>query len=245
MQLNYKFIGNPKSDKLILFLHEGLGSIGQWRDYPEKLCKATNAYGLIYDRRGYGQSPGSLKDRKTDYLHRAADELATVIEQIVPDGYRIFLYGHSDGGSIALIYGANHPKTAAGIITEAAHVFVEEETIIGVREALPPFKAGKFDGLSRYHGERFKEVFMAWNSIWLNSEFRSWDITQLLPQISCPILIIQGQDDQYGTIKQVNSINELTSGESRIFMPENCGHAPYKESTEQTLKQATAFIHEY
>ncbi|NOQ73559.1 MAG: alpha/beta fold hydrolase [Crocinitomix sp.] len=242
MALNHAFIGDPTAKKIIVFLHEGLGSIAQWKAFPELVCKATNSYGLVYDRYGYGKSEGSLVNRKIDYLEQGAVELENVIDSLVPSTYDLFLYGHSDGGSIALIYTAKHPLKVTGLITEAAHVFVEDITIAGVRAALPYFEQGKFDGLKKYHGDRFQEVFMAWNKIWLNPAFRNWNISPLLPQITCPQLIIQGEDDQYGTLKQVETIANNTTGKSRVFTPKNCNHAPHKENEKETLLEVTRFL---
>lgn len=242
MDLNYRFIGNPESERIIVFLHEGLGSIKQWKDFPAQLCTATDSYGLVYDRSGYGESKGSLKDRQANYLHLAAQELSTVIQKLIPTRYRLFLYGHSDGGSIALIYAAEHPNKPTGIITEAAHVFVEKETLAGVKAAQQPFKAGKFDGLKKFHGDRFEEVFLAWNNIWLHPSFHDWNITALLPKITCPQLIMQGKNDQYGTLQQIESIKSLTAGNTVIFTPDNCGHAPHKEKKQDVLTKTTDFI---
>lgn len=245
MELNYKFIGNPASSNLIVFLHEGLGSIAQWKEYPELLCEATNSYGLVYDRAGYGKSKGSLVNRTATYLHEAAHELSLLLEHIQPNVENIYLYGHSDGGSIALIYAADFEnKKLKGIITEAAHVFVEQETIDGVRKAIQPFKEGKLKGLEKYHGDRYKEVFLAWNNIWLTPLFAHWNIESKLERITCPQLIIQGINDQYGTLKQVESIANNTKGRSEKYTPENCGHAPHKEKQKDTLLKASKFINE-
>jgi len=145
MHLNHVFVG-PASTTLIVFLHEGLGSIPQWKSYPVDLCNALNVRGLVYDRTGYGRSSGSLADRKPDYLHQAANELSQIIESIKADFDQIILHGHSDGGSIALIAAAELKNQITALITEAAHVFVEPETIKGVREARPLFHEGLFDG---------------------------------------------------------------------------------------------------
>lgn len=246
MELNYQFIGNKEASKLIIFLHEGLGSVAQWKTYPAKLCELTNTYGLVYDRKGYGKSLGNLKDRKATYLHDAAHELFLLITKLKLFQYEIYLYGHSDGGSIALIYAADFKKyNLKGIITEAAHVFVEPKTIEGVKDANIPFKKGKFDGLAKYHGKRFKEVFYAWNDIWLSPLFAHWNIVHKLPQINCPILIIQGEDDQYGTLKQVETIAESVNSELiQTYTPSDCGHAPHKEQQKDTLLTVHKFINE-
>ncbi len=241
--LNYIFIGNPNAQHLIIFLHEGLGSIEQWKHFPMQVCTENDCYGLVYDRSGYGKSPGNLLNRTTHYLHEAADELAGIIAEIQKE-YKIILYGHSDGGSIALIHAALFPTHIKAIITEAAHVIVEEETISGVKAAQAPFLDGKFNGLKKYHGSRFTEVFLAWNTIWQTSAFATWSITDLLPKITCPQLIIQGDADEYGTIKQVELIESLTAGRSIRFIAKNCGHAPHKEMEKETLIHIKVFLNE-
>lgn len=241
-KINWIEVGHSSSPTTIIFLHEGLGCIEMWKDYPEALCNALKVRGIVYDRSGYGKSEGSLKDRKNTYLHEAADELSKLIQN-----WQIelpILYGHSDGGSIALIYAAQHPENIKAVITEAAHVFNEPETIEGVKEARPWMKAGKMEGLRKYHGERFQEVFYAWNDIWLDDSFKDWNISDLLPNIVCPQLIIQGTNDQYGTLKQVETIQQLTSGKTIAFTPNNCGHAPFKEQREKVIEAAIQFIND-
>lgn len=241
MDLNIVYIGDPKAEYIFIFLHEGLGSIEQWRNFPAQVCAENNCYGLVYDRSGYGKSPGNLTLRTAHYLHEAATELAEVISNI-PKHYKKILYGHSDGGSIALIYAAQHPQTVYAIVTEAAHVIVEMETIRGVKAALIPYYQGEFDGLKKYHGYRYQEVFLAWSSIWLSPAFEKWSIENLLAQIICPQLIIQGAADQYGTLKQVKLIEKLTTGPSSTFIVDDCGHAPHKEKEKETLLAVKTFL---
>ena len=233
--LNHKFIGNENADTIVIFLHQGLGSISQWRDFPTKVCAAINAYGYIYDRAGYGQSPGNLKDRTAAYLHEAADELSAVISNHIGASRKIILYGHSDGASIALIYAALYPDKIFKIVSEAAHVLVEQVTIDGVKAAQLDFEKGYFDGLEKYHGKRFKEVFYAWNDIWLSKEFKDWNIVDLLPNIKAKTLIIQGEDDIYGSLKQVELINANIPVETKTLIIPNCGHTPHKEFENDTL----------
>lgn len=240
-KINWVEVGQPEAETTIIFLHEGLGCVEMWRDYPALLCQKLGVSGIVYDRSGYGKSAGSLKNRKADYLHLAAEELHSLIQSI--DIKQPILYGHSDGGSIALIYAAIYGQVIA-LITEAAHVFNEPETIAGVKAARPLISEGTMDGLKKYHGERYEEVFYAWNDIWLDDSFKNWDITGLLPKIIAPQLIIQGEDDPYGTFKQVDAISEQTKGETRLFLPKNCGHAPFKEQTEQVLNEVVNFSHD-
>jgi pimeloyl-ACP methyl ester carboxylesterase len=242
MNLNWIEVGIKDADQTIVFLHEGLGCIEMWRDYPNELCLRTNSRGIIYDRAGYGKSPGSLIGRKADYLHLAADELQNLAQHFNLENF--ILYGHSDGGSIALIHAAKYPTNVKALITEAAHAFNEDVTIEGVLAARPLLKEGKMDGLKKYHGQRYGEVFHAWNDIWLDDTFKEWSIEDEIVHILAPNLIIQGEDDQYGTLRQVDRICEITKGKSQNFKPKNCGHAPFKEQREQVLEITSNFINE-
>jgi len=156
----------------------------------------------------------------------------------------IILYGHSDGGSIALIFGAKYPNLIHLIITEAAHVFVEQVTLDGIKPTEIAFKEGKLNGLKKYHGERFKDVFYAWVNIWNHPSFLEWTIETELKNIICPQLSIQGLNDQYGTLKQIESIRYHTKGNTTIFTPANCGHAPFKEKRNEVMEKVIIFIEE-
>lgn len=243
MDLNWIEIGNLKSEETMVFLHEGLGCIELWKDYPQLLCKKLNIRGVVYDRAGYGKSPGSLTDRKADYLHLAAIELESLLDKLKIKS--VHLYGHSDGGSIALIFASKYPELAKSVITEAAHVFNENETISGVKAARPLLKQGKMEGLKKYHGNRYKEVFNAWNNIWLDNTFRDWNIEHEVSAVHCPSLIIQGRDDQYGTLKQVYAIEKAIKGATMTLIPYNCGHAPFKEQQEVVIENVINFYNEY
>jgi len=240
--LNHKFVGNQNSNQCIIFLHEGLGCIDMWKSYPNELCLHLNMQGLIYDRAGYGKSKGDLRHRTPNYLHAAADELYELIHTLKIQNKDLILYGHSDGGSIALIFAAKHPHLTHSVITEAAHVFVEEITLDGIKPAKKAFKEGKLDGLRKYHGENYKMVFNAWVDIWNHPSFLNWNIETELTNILCPQLIIQGLNDQYGTLKQVESINKNTTGKTTILTPDNCGHAPFKEKTKEVMNEVITFI---
>lgn len=242
MNLNWIEVGNRDSEDCIIFLHEGLGCIEMWKSYPENLCKQLNFRGFIYDRAGYGKSPGSLLDRNADYLHRAAIELSQFIDHLQLD--QVHLYGHSDGGSVALIYAGSEPTKVKSLITEAAHIFNEPETIAGVKAARPFLLEGKMDGLKKYHGERYQEVFFAWNDIWLDASFENWNIEEIANNITCPLLVIQGKNDQYGTLAQVKAICKTNPKMARSLIPENCGHAPFKEQTQIVLNEVLNFYNE-
>jgi pimeloyl-ACP methyl ester carboxylesterase len=240
--LNHQFIGNQTSKNLIVFLHEGLGCIEMWKDYPTLVCKQLNCLGLVYDRAGYGKSEGDLSHRAPNYLHQGVDELYNLLKALNLLDKNIILYGHSDGGSIALLFASKYPELIEKIITEAAHVFVEDETLEGIKPAVEAFETGKLEGLKKYHGSRYKTVFYAWVNIWNAPEFRTWNIESELQSITCPQLIIQGANDQYGTLKQVESIKLNTKGETHILIPENCGHAPFKSQKNMVLKAVIKFL---
>jgi pimeloyl-ACP methyl ester carboxylesterase len=239
--LHHEFVGNLSSQKLIIFLHQGLGSIAQWKDFPAKVCQEVDSAGLMYDRQGYGKSQGSLNDRTDHYLHEASVELEDLIEQLAVDYPKIILYGHSDGGSIALIYAAKNPSSSVAIITEAAHVIVEEITINGIQNAGKQFQQGLFAGLSKYH-KNYWEVFNAWYTTWLRPSFKSWSLIHELPDVIVPQLAIQGIDDEYGTLHQLDLIEKHTVGLTKIVKIPNCGHAPHKEKEIETLTVVKAFI---
>ena len=240
--LNYRLISSKNANATIIFLHEGLGCVEMWKNYPDLVCEKLNCNGVVYDRAGYGKSDGSLKNRQVDYLHLASKELHDFILKLNLQSQNIILYGHSDGGSIALIYAGLYPNSCLAVVTEAAHVFVEEVTLNGIKPAVNAFENGKLNGLKKYHGNKFEEVFYAWVNIWNHPTFLDWNIEQEIRSIQCPQLIIQGKDDQYGTLKQVESITQNTTGKTTIFTPENCGHAPFKEKQDEVLNQVELFI---
>ena len=240
--LHHKFIGNHNSDYCIIFLHEGLGCIEMWKNYPKELCDLLNCQGLIYDRAGYGHSKGDLTTRDNTYLHQGADELHQLIHDLNIESKNLILYGHSDGGSIALLFASRFPSLCKTLITEAAHVFVEQETLDGIKPAETAFKEGKLNGLEKYHGHNFNSVFYAWVNIWNHPTFLDWNIENELKNIQCNQLIIQGLNDQYGTLKQVKSIETHTLGKTITFTPPDCGHAPFKEQKEQVLKEVQLFL---
>lgn len=240
-RLYYETIAGPPERPYLVFLHEGLGCTAMWRDFPQRLCRRTGCPGLLYDRLGYGRSAPFAGPRTINYLHRAAlVELPDVLNRLIPDiGY--FLIGHSDGGSIALIHGAERAPLLRGIITEAAHVFVEEETLAGIRVTTEAFAAGKLQGLSAYHGEKTEAVFRAWSDTWLSPAFRHWNIEYLLPSIACPVLAVQGAEDQYGTLAQVDAIAGKIPAAVKA-MVEDCGHVPHREQTANVSELMARFL---
>ncbi|WP_233565250.1 alpha/beta fold hydrolase [Aquimarina sp. AD10] len=228
----------------IIFLHDSLGCIKLWKDFPEKLGLETGLNVLAYDRQGYGESsPFTIHERSTHYLKNEAELLEKLLDQLgLTD---VLLFGHSDGGSIAILAAALFPKRIKGIITEGAHVFVEKETITGIKKAVEAYTNTNLkEKLIRYHGNKTDAVFRMWTQTWLSDKFQSWNIESYLSQIQCPSLIIQGEKDEYGTLDQVTSITTNTKGESTSLILPNIGHTPHKENAKLVIAKTKSFIQE-
>ena len=227
---------------VMVFLHEGLGSIPQWRDFPAQLCQTTGLRGLLYERWGFGGSDPLEGSRTPAYLHQEAQQsLPQVLEQC--GIHRPILVGHSDGGTIALLYAAAYPQRVTAIVTEAAHVFVEELTLAGIREAVQAYEATALaDKLARYHGSNTDSMFRGWSDTWLSPAFRDWNIVAQLPRIVCPSLILQGEDDQYGTPAQVAAIVEAIGQPARGVLIPGCAHVPHHQARERVLEEMVDFI---
>lgn len=226
----------------IVFLHDSLGCIELWRDFPERVGSLTQCNVLVYDRQGYGKSCGfSYEKRENNYLELEADILIDLlnywnIEQPI-------LFGHSDGGSIALLAAAKYPEKIQAIITEGAHVFVEDITINGIKEAITLYETADLKTkLEKYHGNNTEAMFWAWAATWNRPDFIRWNIEHFLPSIVCPSLIIQGENDEYGTLKQVESIIEQVSGTTEKFIIPKIGHTPHKEAADVVLEKVSDFI---
>jgi pimeloyl-ACP methyl ester carboxylesterase len=241
-RLYYQLIDGNTALPHLVFLHEGLGCIAMWGDFPAKLCTATGCPGMVYDRLGYGKSSALKHARTIHYLHDyALYELPELLEKVLPDTPYI-LIGHSDGGSIGLIFSAERPLLLHGIVTEAAHVFVEAETIAGIKVANDAWAKGKLRGLSKYHGDKTATLYQAWSQTWLSKWFTSWNIEYLLPSIEVPLLIIQGSDDQYASPNHAACIASKTSGHTQVEIVDNCAHVPHIEAQAAVLQLMADFI---
>lgn len=241
-EIAVKKFGDFQGKPTIIFLHDSLGCIELWRDFPQKLGELTQCNVLIYDRQGYGKScPFSYSKRDNLYLEQEADILNKLLNHWNID--KAILFGHSDGGSIALITAAKYPTKILGITTEGAHIFVEKVTIKGIEEAIVHYtKKDLKSKLEKYHANNTEEMFWAWASTWTSNEFKSWNIEKFLPLIKCDSLIIQGEDDEYGTLKQVERISSQTSGKSFQFIVPKVKHTPHKEVPEIILEKVKDFI---
>lgn len=243
-QIHYRPLYGDPSRPVLVFLHEGLGSIEMWKEFPEKLCRATGCSGLVFDREGYGGSSALTDIRDDDYLHEYAyQELPEVLAELIPDKPYI-LIGHSDGGSIALLHAAQRPEYLKGVITEAAHIFVEDVTLEGIRVATDAYAAGKLAGLNKYHGDKTDQIFRAWSDTWLKPSFAKWNIEQDLSKIDVKTLAIQGADDQYATDHHVLAIQSGIGPHAEAVILPNCAHTPHREQPDATLALMQQFIAE-
>ena len=245
ISLEYQWINATLSDApLLVFLHEGLGSVSMWRNWPEQVCQAAQCRGLVFSRYGYGQStPRPLtQPRSPDYLHIEAQQaLPALFKALGLEHERPVLFGHSDGGSIALLYAAMYPDQVKGIAVAAPHIFVEDITIKGIEEAREVyFKTDLEQKLGRHHQDP-ASVFWSWNDTWLKPEFRHWNIEALVPDIRCPILAIQGEGDEYGSLEQIRGIKRLAPQTELCILPE-CGHIPHRDQTESVTRELADFV---
>ncbi len=221
---------NSNAADTIVFLHDSLGCTALWRDFPEYLANMLGCNYLVYDRRGYGLSDSmETTIRQVNYMHTEADVLIEVLQACKIE--QAILFGHSDGGTIALIAASVYPEYIKAIITEGAHVFVEEITLDGIANTQLQYETTNLkERLQKYHGNNTEQLFEAWVNIWLSDKFKSWDITSVLTNIECPTLIIQGTEDEFGTYAQVEAIAEGVKGATEICMVANAGHSPHKQN---------------
>ena len=241
-KIYYQTITGKANLPYLIFLHEGLGCTAMWGDFPALLCQQTGCSGLMYDRQGYGLSSPFTTPRTVNYLHHSAlQELPAVIEKLIPESPYI-LIGHSDGGTIALIHAAERPSAMRAIITEAAHVYVDHETVNGIIAAAKAWEEGKLRGLCKYHGDHTETVFKAWSETWLSEWFKHWNVEYLLPSIDAPLLVIQGKNDQYGSFDQPKSISSKTAGTAQMEIVDNCAHIPHLEAQPQIITLMSEFI---
>jgi pimeloyl-ACP methyl ester carboxylesterase len=226
------------AETALVFLHEGLGSVALWRDFPDRLAEATGRRALIYSRAGHGDSPVPDQPRTPRFMH---DEALDVLPRLLHEHgiEQPMLVGHSDGGSIALIYASQHPVSK--LVLLAPHVFVEDLSVASIAEARETFETTDLrDRMARYHRDA-EATFRLWNDIWLAPAFRDWNIEDVLPGITAPVLAIQGEHDQYGTLAQIDAIENGVAGEfERVVL--DAHHAPHLEAPEATLDAAAEFI---
>ena len=249
VRIETRWVGPADSDRpLIVFLHEGLGSVSMWRDFPERLCEAVASRGLVFSRRGYGRSTPPDADERwaPDYMHdETRDALPAVFEAlgIDPQARPVILVGHSDGGSIALLFAALFPERVAAVVAIAPHIVVEDITVLSIEAAREAFIQGSLRaGLARHHDDP-EATFMRWNRIWLAPAFRAWSIEREVAAIRCPMLAVQGVDDPYGTLDQIHGIARLAPQTRLVELPA-CGHSPHRDQPQALLDALSAFLND-
>jgi pimeloyl-ACP methyl ester carboxylesterase len=231
---------DPQAPSLV-FLHEGLGSLAMWKDFPAKVAAATGCQTLVYSRYGYGWSDALTAPRRVDYMH---DEAMLALPELL-DTLGIaepMLIGHSDGSSIALLHAGGTQRPVRGLVLMAPHIFVEDMTIRSIAVARTVFATSNMaERLKRYHRDP-ENAFRGWNDIWLEPAFRDWNIESYLPAIDCPVLLIQGADDEYGSLAQLEAIERGVGGAvERLVLPD-CRHTPQRDQEAATLQAIRRFV---
>jgi pimeloyl-ACP methyl ester carboxylesterase len=224
----------------LLLLHEGLGCVAMWRDFPEKLAAASGCRVIVWSRAGHGGSQAYTEARTRRYMHREGEEALPAFLAAL-DIKRPLLIGHSDGGSIALIFAGAFPDVPLGVAVMAPHQFVETETLAGIRVARAAWETTDLPKkLARYHHTQAERVFRDWNDCWLSPSFLDWNIEDSLPKICCPVLAIQGEDDEYATMRQIDVIAEQVPG-TKLLKLAKCGHTPQRDQEAVVLEALATF----
>ena len=239
--IEYEWIDAGDAAKPVLvFLHEGLGSIRQWREFPVRVANSTGCRALLYNRYGYGNSDVLAAPHAATFMHDEArvalPELLRSLGIVEP-----VLVGHSDGASISLIYaGSGHP--ARGIVVAAPHVFMEEMNVTAIEELTATFESSDLpERLGKYHRDA-RKTFYGWSDAWRSTGFRAWNIEEFLPRIRCPVLAIQGIEDRYGSMAQLDAIARQLGGPCELVKLENCGHSPHRDQPEAMLDAVARFV---
>jgi pimeloyl-ACP methyl ester carboxylesterase len=231
---------------LLVFLHEGLGSVSMWRDFPARLCDAADCRGLVYSRPGYGRSTPRAPEEfwDVDFMHRQAEQvLPALLEALDVDtaARPPWLFGHSDGGSIALLHAARFPDRVAGCIVLAPHILVEDLSVTSIDATRRAYlETDLRDRLARHHDDP-DSAFWGWNRIWLHPPFKEWSIEAELAAIRSPLLAVQGLDDEYGTLEQIRGIARRVPQTELLELPD-CGHSPHRDQPDRLVAAARDFI---
>ena len=246
-EIEYIWVGssNPTASVMV-FLHEGLGSVSLWKDFPEKLCQKIGVRGLVFSRPGYGRSspetPGKFWG--TDFMHKQAyDFLPAFFDalRIAPYQSPVWLFGHSDGASISLLYAARYPECVQGMIVVAPHTFVEPLTIAHIEKARDLYDTSDLPQKLGKHHTNPDTTFRGWNDVWLSPDFLKWSIESEIQAILAPVLAVQGRQDEYGTLAQINGIQQAVS-QTECAIIENCGHSPHRDQPAQLINISANFF---
>jgi len=239
--IEYLRIAGAGNLPTLVMLHEGLGSVSMWRDFPQKLAAATACSVFVYSRIGYGASeplPEGRHIRKPTYMHDEAWELLPELRKVQKLEH-VVLFGHSDGASIALLHAARHP--VEGVVVMAPHVRVEKISITSIEQAKVAYETTDLRArLEKYHDD-VDGAFWGWNDIWLSPEFRNWNIEAEVAKIGAPVLAMQGENDEYGTMYQIEEIQRRKPG-TRILAIPNCKHSPHRDQPDQVIALTQSFL---
>lgn len=231
-----------KDIPVLIFLHEALGSIDLWKSFPQELSDELNLPALVYDRFGHGDSDPMELPREKGYLEKEAFEILPELLNHL-DINRVILVGHSDGASIALLYASKYKEQALAVISMATHVFVEEAGLRGIMEARIAYESRNLkQKLLQYHGDKTDDLFYAWNNTWSSENYRDWNMESCLKEIKSPVLVIQGEDDEYASMEQVTRVSRQVAGHSEEFIVPKCAHIPFLQAKKVVLERVVGFL---
>jgi pimeloyl-ACP methyl ester carboxylesterase len=242
-QLEYRWIGpRPGDAPTIVFLHEGLGCLGMWRDFPDRVASAAGCGALVYSRMGYGASEPVRGPRPVRFMHdEALEVLPAVIKRFKLE--EVVLFGHSDGASIAIVHAGARLEAIRALILEAPHVFVEPVCVERIARIAEEYETTRLrQRLAKYHGGNTDAMFKTWTDVWLRPEFRQWNIEEYLPAIESPVLVVQGEEDEYGTVRQVEAVLAQVRGPAKSLMLARCGHSPHSDQPDEVLEATSRFV---
>ncbi|MDH4062544.1 MAG: alpha/beta hydrolase [Aquincola sp.] len=246
VRIEHAWIDRRRRDApLVVFLHEGLGSLSMWRDFPGRLCAAAGTRGLVYSRPGYGRSTPRTAEEAwgLDFMHRQAHEVLPALLEALHIDEPVWLFGHSDGGSIALLHAARFTDRVAGAVVLAPHILVEDLSVASIAKARDAYRDTDLRArLARYHDDP-DSAFWGWNDIWLHPPFKQWSIEREIETIACPLLALQGIDDEYGTLEQIRGIARRLPKTRLLELPD-CGHSPHRDQPERVISAVVAFLQE-
>ncbi len=248
VRIEHQWVGahDNAAAPLVVFLHEGLGSVAMWKDFPQRLCMAAGCRGLVYSRPGYGRSTARAAQEAwgLDFMHRQAHEVLPALLdalEVETAARPPWLFGHSDGASIALLYAARFVRQLAGAIVVAPHIVVEDLSVASIESARSAYLSTDLrERLAKYHDDP-DSAFGGWNRIWLDPQFRHWSIESELDAICCPLLAVQGRDDEYGTLEQIRGIARRVPHTQLLELPD-CRHSPHRDQPDALLASAAEFI---
>ncbi len=239
--INSKLIEEGKP--VIIFLHHGLGSVKQWGDFPEKISNLMQCPALVYDRLGYGKSSPFTKAHDLNFFHNEALVMLPQLIEKLNITNKIILFGHSDGGNIVLIYAAHHSDKLIAVVSEAHHVFIEENNIKAIKNNIKEYDKGALKrSLTKYHAEKTDAVFYGWSSMWTEVLKKDWNLSEELKTITTPLMLIYGDNDEFGTVEQMNIVKNTVKNKVQTALIKDCAHFPHKEKEEEVTNLVVDFF---